>query len=43
MDRKTGRIIGSSRYCYLNPKEREIEIGYTFSIGHIGEDPTTAN
>jgi len=30
MDRKTGRIIGSSRYCYLNPKEREIEIGYTF-------------
>jgi len=30
MDRNTGRIIGSSRYCYLNPQDREVEIGYTF-------------
>ena len=30
VDRKTGRIIGSSRYCNFNPVEREIEIGFTF-------------
>jgi RimJ/RimL family protein N-acetyltransferase len=30
VERKTGRIIGSSRYCYLDPPEREVEIGYTF-------------
>jgi RimJ/RimL family protein N-acetyltransferase len=30
IDRNSGRIIGSSRYCHLNPAEREIEIGWTF-------------
>jgi RimJ/RimL family protein N-acetyltransferase len=28
IDRASGRIIGSSRYCNLNP--REVEIGWTF-------------
>jgi RimJ/RimL family protein N-acetyltransferase len=30
VDRKSGRIIGSSRYCNLVPAAREIEIGWTF-------------
>ena len=30
IERKTGRIIGSSRYCNFNPVEHEIEIGWTF-------------
>jgi RimJ/RimL family protein N-acetyltransferase len=30
IDRKTGRIIGSSRYCNLNPDASEVEIGWTF-------------
>jgi RimJ/RimL family protein N-acetyltransferase len=30
IDRRSGRIIGSSRYCALNPAEREVEIGWTF-------------
>jgi RimJ/RimL family protein N-acetyltransferase len=30
LDRKTGRIIGSSRYCALKPDESEVEIGWTF-------------
>ena len=30
MERNSGRIIGSSRYCNLNPVEREVEIGWTF-------------
>src|SRR6202171_2672206 len=30
IERKSGRIIGSSRYCNLNPVEREVEIGWTF-------------
>ena len=30
IDRKTGKIIGSSRYCNHNPAQREIEIGWTF-------------
>jgi len=30
IDRKSGRILGSSRYCNLNPAEREVEIGWTF-------------
>jgi RimJ/RimL family protein N-acetyltransferase len=30
IDRKSGRIIGSSRYCNLNPARREAEIGWTF-------------
>jgi RimJ/RimL family protein N-acetyltransferase len=30
LDRKTGRIIGSSRYCNLNLAEHELEIGWTF-------------
>jgi len=30
IERKSGRIIGSSRYCNLNPAEREVEIGWTF-------------
>jgi N-acetyltransferase len=27
---RSGRIIGSSRYCSLNPEAREVEIGWTF-------------
>lgn len=30
IDRKTDRIIGSSRYCALKPQESEVEIGWTF-------------
>src|SRR6185295_5447111 len=30
IDRKTNRIIGSSRYCNLKPAEDEVEIGWTF-------------
>jgi RimJ/RimL family protein N-acetyltransferase len=30
IERNSGRIIGSSRYCDLNPAEREVEIGWTF-------------
>jgi N-acetyltransferase len=30
IDRKSGRIIGSSRYCNLNEAESEVEIGWTF-------------
>lgn len=30
IDRRSGRIIGSSRYCDLKPAEREVEIGWTF-------------
>ena len=30
IDRNSGRIIGSSRYCNLNPGEDEVEIGWTF-------------
>jgi len=30
LDRKTGKIIGSSRYCNLKPAEGEVEIGWTF-------------
>ena len=30
IDRKTGRIIGSSRYWGFDSKESEIEIGWTF-------------
>jgi RimJ/RimL family protein N-acetyltransferase len=30
IDRKTGRIIGSSRYCDLRPAESQVEIGWTF-------------
>ena len=30
IDRKTGKIIGSSRYCDLKPEESQIEVGYTF-------------
>ena len=30
IERATGRIIGSSRYCNLNPEERKVEIGWTF-------------
>ena len=30
VDRKSGRIIGSSRYWNFNPAESEIEIGWTF-------------
>ena len=30
IERKSGRIIGSSRCCNLNPAEREVEIGWTF-------------
>lgn len=30
IDRASGRIIGSSRYCNLHPVERQVEIGWTF-------------
>jgi RimJ/RimL family protein N-acetyltransferase len=30
IERKSGRIIGSSRYCKLDEKKREVEIGWTF-------------
>jgi RimJ/RimL family protein N-acetyltransferase len=30
IERKSGRIIGSSRYCNLNPAEHEVEVGWTF-------------
>jgi RimJ/RimL family protein N-acetyltransferase len=30
IERKSSRIIGSSRFCNLNPVEREVEIGWTF-------------
>jgi RimJ/RimL family protein N-acetyltransferase len=30
IERKSGRIIGSSRYCNLNPAQREVEVGWTF-------------
>ena len=30
IERKSGRIIGSSRYCNLNQVGREVEIGWTF-------------
>ena len=30
IDRKTGRIIGSSRYCNLDFAHSEVEIGWTF-------------
>jgi N-acetyltransferase len=30
IDRKTGRTIGSSRYWRFDPKQSEIEIGWTF-------------
>ncbi|HVH85123.1 MAG TPA: GNAT family N-acetyltransferase, partial [Terriglobales bacterium] len=30
IDRKSGRIIGSSRYHDLKPAENEVEVGFTF-------------
>jgi RimJ/RimL family protein N-acetyltransferase len=30
VDRKSGKVIGSSRYHDLKPEEGEVEIGYTF-------------
>jgi len=30
MDRKTGDVIGSTRYSHLDPERSEIEIGWTF-------------
>src|SRR2546423_13918588 len=30
LDRKTGKIIGSSRFCKYESEENEIEIGWTF-------------
>jgi N-acetyltransferase len=30
IERKSGRIIGSSRYCNLNLTNREVEVGWTF-------------
>lgn len=30
IERKSGRVIGSSRYCNLKPEESEVEIGFTF-------------
>src|SRR3954468_103869 len=30
IDGKSGRVIGSSRYCALKLEESEVEVGYTF-------------
>jgi N-acetyltransferase len=30
VDRRSGKIIGSSRYCALKPEQSEVEVGYTF-------------
>jgi N-acetyltransferase len=30
VERKSGRTIGSSRYCHLDPLKGEVEIGFTF-------------
>jgi RimJ/RimL family protein N-acetyltransferase len=30
VDRTSGRVIGSSRYCALKPEDSEVEIGWTF-------------
>ena len=30
IERKSGRIIGSSRYCNLDSKNSEVEVGWTF-------------
>jgi len=30
IDRSTGRIIGCTRYCALQPEKSEVEIGWTF-------------
>ena len=30
IERKTGRMIGSSRYCDLRPDDSQVEIGWTF-------------
>jgi N-acetyltransferase len=30
IEKQSGRIFGSSRYCNLNPLENEVEIGFTF-------------
>jgi len=30
IDRKSGKIIGSSRFCNLKPEESQVEVGYTF-------------
>jgi RimJ/RimL family protein N-acetyltransferase len=30
IDRTTGAVIGSSRYCNLDPAGRQVEIGWTF-------------
>jgi len=30
IERASGRVIGSSRYCNLDPRQSEIEIGWTF-------------
>ena len=30
IDRANGRVIGSSRYCHLDPVANEVEIGWTF-------------
>jgi RimJ/RimL family protein N-acetyltransferase len=30
IDRKSGRMIGSSRYCNLDPAKSEVEVGWTF-------------
>jgi RimJ/RimL family protein N-acetyltransferase len=30
IDRRTGKIIGASRYCWFGPEQEELEIGWTF-------------
>jgi RimJ/RimL family protein N-acetyltransferase len=42
IDRKTQKIIGSSRYFGFEPTKREIEIGWTF-LARSGAESTTKN
>ena len=30
VDQKTGKVIGSTRYCNASPEHRRLEIGYTW-------------
>jgi N-acetyltransferase len=48
IERKTGRIIGSSRYYLFDqggfdPEETVVEIGWTLLVRASGEDSTTGN
>ena len=42
IDRKTGRVIGSSRYHDLKPDESQVEIGFTFLTREFWGGPYNA-